>query len=558
MNRFLLIIIKTFYPLIRKWNVHTDQLEIILDAKLKMDGRRPSMFNQRYNKGNAKGQDWLSMALFFFFGLMFLALFAAINDKVSAFVLYFSGWMVVLAMTLISDFTEVLIDPRDNYILLPRPVNDSTITVARVLHILLYVSKLSFAFALPGFIFVAIYFGIPYLPVFVLQVLISIVLTIFLVNLVYLILLRVVPTKYFKEAINYFQIAFTILIFGVYYLLPRIVEKSVVENINVMDTPITWILPPVWIGALWATLAEWQISPKSLGLGLLALTSPILALYAISTYFARDFNQRMFSISQGGSGNSDKPKKVKTSGKSALSTWLALKLTSNRIEKAAFEWTWKMMQRSRDFKLRVYPSIALVPYFFVYIVLQGDGTVAERLSQMREGHQYVILIYLCLVLLTTPLNMLSYSGQSDAAWMFYAHPVNRPGTIMLGAFKAMTLLFFFPAYLFMFFVALSLWGPQVLDDFMFGGVNILLIGIFVASFQSKRLPFSASWEIQKKGDGFVIGLMTMVLAGFLGSLHYFLLIDKALIIIGLSILSALLFLVMMRNYRQTPWSKLNY
>lgn len=558
MNRFLLILIRIFYPLIRSWNIHTDHLEIILDTKLKMDGRRPSMFNQRYNKGSAKGQDWLSMALFFFFGLMFLALFAAIDDKVSAFVLYFSGWMVVLAMTLISDFTEVLIDPRDNYILLPRPVNDSTITVARVLHILLYVSKLSFAFALPGFIFIAIYFGITYLPVFILQVLISIVLTIFLVNLVYLILLRVVPTKYFKEAINYFQIAFTILIFGVYYLLPRIVDKSAIENINLMDVPVTWVLPPVWIGALWATLAEWQISPKSLGLSLLALTSPILALYAISTYFAKDFNQRMFSISQGGSGNSDQPKKVKTIEKSALSTWLALKLTSNRIEKAAFEWTWKMMQRSRDFKLRVYPSIALVPFFFVYIGLQGEGTVAERLTQMQEGNQYIVLIYLCLILLTNPLTMSSFSGQSNAAWIFYANPVNRPGTIMLGAFKAMMILFFLPAYLFMFLVALSVWGPPVIDDFLFGALNILVIGMFLASFQNKRLPFSASWEIQKKGDSAAVSLMTMVLAGILGSLHYFLLIDKTLIIIGLSILSALLFLVMMRNYRQTPWSKLNY
>jgi hypothetical protein len=82
--------------------------------------------------------------------------------------------------------------------------------------------------------------------------------------------------------------------------------------------------------------------------------------------------------------------------------------------------------------------------------------------------------------------------------------------------------------------------------------------MFLASFQNKRLPFSASWEIQKKGDSVAVGLMTMVLAGILGSLHYFLLIDKTLIIIGLTILSALLFLVMMRNYRQTPWSKLNY
>ena len=239
MNRFLLQIIRWLAPLFRPFKIDSEQLHLILEAKLLMDSRRPSMFNQRYNKKEVKGQDWLAMGLFFFFGLMFLLMFAVFHKASTAFVLYFLGWMVALSMTLISDFTEVLIDPRDNYILLPRPVDDQTIAIARILHILLYISKLAFAFALPGIIFVSIYFGVLYLPLYLLQMLISVVLTIFLVNLTYLLLLRVVPADRFKEAINYFQIVFTILIFAVYYLFPRLIDRAAVENADILATPIS-------------------------------------------------------------------------------------------------------------------------------------------------------------------------------------------------------------------------------------------------------------------------------------------------------------------------------
>ena len=557
MNRFLLQIIRWLAPLFRPFKIDSEQLHLILEAKLLMDSRRPSMFNQRYNKKEVKGQDWLAMGLFFFFGLMFLLMFAVFHKASTAFVLYFLGWMVALSMTLISDFTEVLIDPRDNYILLPRPVDDQTIAIARILHILLYISKLAFAFALPGIIFVSIYFGVLYLPLYLLQMLISVVLTIFLVNLTYLLLLRVVPADRFKEAINYFQIVFTILIFAVYYLFPRLIDRAAVENADILATPISWLFPPTWLGALWATLAEWNFSPAMLGLSLLALTTPVLSLYAISNFLAQDFGQRMFAISHGSASKPKKEAKRKATTSSWLQ-WIASRVTKTKAERAAFDWSWKLMLRSRDFKLKVYPALAIVPFIFVYFGLDGEGSLQERYARIVEGSSYIILIYFCLILLSNPFIMSFHSKKSQAAWLFYAHALKRPGDVMIGTFKAVLVQFFFPTIIFLFGVSLVIWGPKVIDDFIFGMINIMLLGVLLGLIKSKKLPFSDPYENQDKGDSSVTNIITFILSGILGTIHYFLLVDKPLIIIGLTLLSALLFLRALKKYRQTSWNQLNY
>src|SRR5437588_9007533 len=84
---------------------------------------------------------------------------------------YFSIFMVLMALTLISDFTTVLIDTRDQYILLPRPVNDRTITVSRILHISIYILRLALLQGAPALVFIGFIDGIAAIPLFFLQIL---------------------------------------------------------------------------------------------------------------------------------------------------------------------------------------------------------------------------------------------------------------------------------------------------------------------------------------------------------------------------------------------------
>src|ERR1700712_4454030 len=94
---------------------------------------------------------------------------------------YFIVFMVFMAITLISDFTTVLIDTRDQFILLPRPVNDRTIAVSRILHISIYVLRLALLQGLAGMVMIGFIDGPLAVPLFFVQILEATFLSIFMV-----------------------------------------------------------------------------------------------------------------------------------------------------------------------------------------------------------------------------------------------------------------------------------------------------------------------------------------------------------------------------------------
>src|ERR1700712_2338443 len=158
MDKIFLSFIAFFNPILEKAGVNTDQLHQILKVKLMMDDRRPNaMFAARRsvktNNGNVKNPllvSFFTVLMGVFIGLvLFLNKTAYLGQT-----LYFLIFMVLMALTLISDFTTVLIDVRDQFILLPRPVNDRTIAVSRIMHISIYVLRLALLQGLPGIIMI--------------------------------------------------------------------------------------------------------------------------------------------------------------------------------------------------------------------------------------------------------------------------------------------------------------------------------------------------------------------------------------------------------------------
>ena len=357
MNKLLLRIVFLFNFLWERLGVDTAQLKAILTAKVKMDSRRASVFNTqgRTSKKALKNQDWVSIIVFFFIGLFFIGPLIIFQESATGFTLYFAGWMVMLAMTLITDFTEVLIDVRDNYILLPKPINDRTLTISRLLHIGIYLSKLVLAFVLPAAIFIGIKYGIVGLIVFGLQVLLGLVFVIFIVNLIYLLILRISTPQKFKEILNYLQIGFTVTIFSAYYLLPRLVDLEDYENANILLSPFVVFSPPSWLAGIWSLIIDGNQSLVVLLLAALAVGTPFICGWLILNVLTKAFNQKMVAMTQG--GGSSKPKaekegKAKAVKQSGLMERLANAICNNEAEKAAFKWSWRLTARNRDYKLR--------------------------------------------------------------------------------------------------------------------------------------------------------------------------------------------------------------
>src|SRR3954451_13557738 len=154
-NNILLKIVLLPRVLYERLGINTLQLETIVSTKLLMDDRRPNTFQQASQKRKQKettratvGTMLLSVVL----GATFLFAFAIGDNLITQLTFFFAMFIFMLAATLISDFTSVLIDVRDNYIILPKPVNDRTVVVARLLHIFIHICKIVLPMVLPGVI----------------------------------------------------------------------------------------------------------------------------------------------------------------------------------------------------------------------------------------------------------------------------------------------------------------------------------------------------------------------------------------------------------------------
>jgi hypothetical protein len=124
--------------------VNTSQLNSILLTKLIIDDRRPNTLHQtgRRKSKPVKGATLGTMLLSAVMGAFFLICFSIGKDYTTHLTVYFSMYIFLLASSLISDFTSVLIDVRDNYIILPKPVTDRTVLVGRLLHIIINLSNI--------------------------------------------------------------------------------------------------------------------------------------------------------------------------------------------------------------------------------------------------------------------------------------------------------------------------------------------------------------------------------------------------------------------------------
>ncbi len=559
MNNLLLKLVFLFNFLWERLGVDTVQLKAILSTKVKMDSRRASVFNTqgRTSKKALKNQDWVSILVFFFIGLFFIGPLIIFQEKATGFTLYFAGWMVMLAMTLITDFTEVLIDVRDNFILLPKPINDRTLTISRLLHIGIYLSKLVLAFILPALVFIGVRYGLLGMFTFGLQILLGLVFVVFIVNLIYLLILQISTPQKFKEILNYLQIGFTVTIFSAYYLLPRLVDFEDYENANILLSPFVLLLPPSWLAGLWSFFIDGNHSLVVLTLSALAIVTPFICGWLILTVLTKTFNQKLVAITQGGGDTTDtKEKKDEVIKQSSRMEWLASWICNNEAEKAAFKWSWRLTARNRDYKLRVYPGFGMVPAFFVYFALNGDGSLQERWAALPESNSYLLLIYFCFLLLTTPLISSQYSNKQIASWIFHASPLKEPGWILSGTAKAIVTKYFLPAYAIMFATGLFIWGPMVIDDFMLGFANIMLLEtIIITFFQPKKIPFSDNWDNMNKGSNFTAGVLSLFLAGVLGGLHY-LIVDQTLLVMGIALVMIVAWYFVFRKYQLTGWRSL--
>ena len=559
-DKILLMIFLFPVSLFRKLDVNLTHLKVILETKLIIDNRRPVFFRQLRSGEEQKAinnASFKTMLSLFLFGILIILNFSSINDLTTKLTFFYAFFIFVLAAVMISDFTSVLIDTKDNYIILPKPVNDSTIVVARIIHITIHVNKLILPIALPPLVYLSIMYGIGIVLPFVLGLFFSALLSIFIVNAIYIIILKITKPANFKSVIGYFQIGFAILLFAFYQLVPMVISNLDSESFNISGFDIIAFFPPYWFADSVTALSEFSINKSSLVSILLAVFVPLLSIIVVIKFLAPAFTSRLMLITAGKS--EEKPLTEINLNTPKKTTWIEKAgriLTGNNIEFAGFMFTLKMVMRSKDFKLKVFPSIGYNIVILFILFFQQESFIQNIVLLNSQGKIVVLAsIYLCSLGIVSALLYLKFSDQYKAAWIFKVIPFTKPGYFLTGAVKSVILFFFVPFLLVFLLLSLFFTDFILVLNVIIACINMLAIISTMAYFILNEIPFTVPSENVWKGRLFVLSFISTTIPMIFGVIQFFVFNDVwFLLIYGL--FSLMITTIFMTELKKRDWSKI--
>lgn len=539
----------------QRMGINFAQLQAILVAKLTMDDRRPNTLMQMQQQQKDKPVSAATigaMIISAVMGLFFLFVFALGDNPVFQLTFYFSIFFFMLSSMLIADFTAVLIDVRDNYIILPKPVGDRTVVAARLLHIFIHISKLVIPMCAAALVYLIYNNGAWAGITFLLMVLLTTLFSIFFINAVYILILKITSPEKFKTIINYVQVFLAIAIFASYQILPRMMGNLENLNVDLSASASSLALPFYWFASGWYLLTHFGGNSIEWTGTALALLLPPLCIWVVVKYLAPAFNRKLAGINSVAAEN--KVAKTVAQKSSYAKCWSRL-LTGKGGEEMGFLFTWKMTGRSRDFQLRVYPAIG---YMLVFVVLMFMGR-NKSLGELAEGGagRGVLLsaIYITSFLLIAAMQQLNVSEKHKASWLYLIAPVQAPGHIITGAIKAIITKFYLPVALVIIIAGLLLAGLPSLPNLVLGLLNIVLVTFFMAYINKRHLPFSTQENTSNKGANFIKGILIMISIGIVSLLHYLVYYMLPVVCI-LILLSAAACWLLMGSIKKTTWAQI--
>lgn len=561
-DKFFLKIFLFAAPVLQKMNVNIDHLKAILVAKLTMDNRRPAAFQQMRASKEKKELNKATLKTMFvslIMGLFFLFSFAIGNDITTQLTFFFSMFIFMLAATLITDFTSVLIDTRDNLIILPKPVNDATFVTSRLIHIAIHINKLLLPMALPSLIALIVLVGPAAIVPFLLMILFATLLSIFLVNAVYILILKITKPSNFQSVISYFQIAFAIVIYGSYQLLPRMMAKMGIDTMKISEMSNIQFYPPYWFADACNSLSTFTFETQNLYNLVLAIGIPLMSILVVVKYFAPAFTRNLSMIT----GNTEEVK-IKPFRKNIDEgfslTWvekLAKMLTSGSSEYMGFLFTWKMMGRSKDFKLKVYPGFGYLIVIIAMMMFQSNSPSLADFSEMTERAKsmFIIFLYFGSFIVLSAIGQLPYSDKFKAAWIFAITPIDSPGKLLSGALKSIIVCFYLPIVLLFSIFGIAIIGPSILPNLVLGCFNVLAISSLITYVNLRQLPFSVSSQNASKSRTTTRNFVTMLIPMLLGGIHW-LIFDFTWAVVILAVLAVIATWMIMDSIRNTGWKKI--
>ncbi|RKY81640.1 hypothetical protein DRQ07_03525 [candidate division KSB1 bacterium] len=458
------------------FGIDRQQFVALLKLHLKLDFRPRSA--PQNTKKRLIPQALLPFVVYGWFGF-FLALSLLTKGASTQVYAFFviSYTMVMVFFAVLHEFDIILINPDDMEIIGYRPVHSKTFSAAKLANFVIYISLLSASLTfLPG----AIAFFLnestviyPFLLFFSASV--SSLVTGFFVVILYTLLLQRISAVKLKEFITYMQVGFTLVIFLVYQLIPRIDPRVLQSGFN--DVSLWFLLAP----SVWFT-GFTEIFSKNPDLFIIyaSFAGVIASIIVI-------FTGGMKFSAAGAGYLSEKLKESESVSVKPGTVSQKAGFGKSSETKAGYFLTMLMIKRDRSVKAgilslsAIVAASALMSYF--------DGTMTDPfIKESGTGFSYAFMFSIFIVFAF--INFIQYSTDWEGAWVFKISPMRNPGKLYRGANAVILSRVLVPVYLVVFAVYLLRIRffhafLQIVVMFVFGVLSLCL-GLFLV----KDFPFS--------------------------------------------------------------------
>ena len=574
MTKFLLWLCLLPAGLWRKLGANVEQLRAILQVRLTLDNRRPRQmgFSGAKKKKPRKWGLLGTLVLSFLSGIFYIIPLAAFPQRMMGLTVFYTIFALFLIFLLVTEFSSVLVDTRDKSILFTRPVNDRTLFLARLLHMGTYLLRTVLPMALPGWILMGILEGWRGALWFAPPLLLLLILVLTIVMSLYLLLLRFSKPGRFSQALNSFQIGFSILIFSSYYTLPQMLESGLVKGFDAIKHKGLALLPTAWIAATWRWVGLPASLPYTWLLSALAVIVPLLLLVLLLRVLAPQFLKRMASIdavvNEGPAiaapvssteetiGEMAQKSRRKAAPKLPLRERLARLLTRSPAGHAGFSLAWMQSGRSRVYRMRVLPTLAYVPVYFVFLLSNGRARLSDTWAALPQSDKFLLLLYISGFVLLQAVSYLTMSDQYKASWIYRTAPTAFPGRILTGAFTAVWAKYFLPYFLAMTLFVFYMWGIEKWFDALLALTNVTAFGVLAVRSGGRALPFSMAEKMKGGGKVVVRIFIGLLIPAVLGLGHYMALSLPWLKVLFF-VLSVALLWVVWAGLQETSWADLD-
>jgi hypothetical protein len=551
MDNFLLALVRSFKWLYKINGVDFTQLLAIVAVKLKSDNRRQHI-SYRNNSGKEASHAFLITLLIYTVLGAVMGLFLSMNQSLMfSMTLFFSYLIVMIAMTLITDFSAVLLDTSDNTIILPRPVSGKTLFAARLTHIMLYLGQLGIGLTIVPAMVVASRYGLLLLAAFLILVILSIMAAVFITNVAYLLIIQFSSEDQLKNIINYLQIGMAIIFMGGYQLLPHAMAAYNLDSGRYDTAWWSYLLPPVWMAATLEMFVLRQPDAGHLAMAICAVLVPVSGLLIVNKFLTPVFSQKLGVI--GPASSTSRP--ASQSGTTILKN-LARFITQSSHERAAFFLVYKTLARDRKIKLKIYPTIGYLAIFVIMLGIREQSSVSSFKEHLATSQYHLMLLYLPLFVLQVAFHEIAYSDDFKAGWVYHSAPVGRPGELLSGMIKALFVRFFLIPYFFLSLIVIAIMGPTSILDVVVAGINNYLMLMILAMIADHSLPLSLAPAVRTQSGTMARGLIAVVVIGIITAAHYFTLLFKPALLFAFFPIQIVAGYLLTRAYRAIAWSEI--